>query len=155
MTNPPSPFRPATDDDAEGLAHLERAAFGGHAWSRAALDAKIRDSRRSTERSGVLVRVAVDLRAYAAFQWVLDEAELLRVAVHTDARRHGLARDLLDDAFQRLRERGIASCHLEVRSDNGAAIGLYRRLGFEVAGMRRAYYRDGCDAALFRLVLAH
>ena len=38
---------------------------------------------------------------------------------------------------------------LEVRVSNAAAIGLYRSLGFESLGTRRAYYQDGEDALLF------
>ncbi len=43
-----------------------------------------------------------------------------------------------------------SDCHLEVRADNLAAQALYQRLGFELAGLRRRYYRDDCDAWLYR-----
>ncbi len=41
--------------------------------------------------------------------------------------------------------------HLEVRTDNTAAIGLYRSLGFVNVGLRRRYYRvSGADAYTMR-----
>jgi len=42
-------------------------------------------------------------------------------------------------------------CHLEVRAGNRPARELYERLGFVVAGRRRAYYGDGEDAVRYLL----
>ena len=52
------------------------------------------------------------------------------LAVHPDARRHGVAAGLLDAAEAALRERGIRKLTLRVLSTNRAAIGLYERHGF-------------------------
>ncbi len=44
-------------------------------------------------------------------------------------------------------ERRMTALTLEVRADNTAAQGLYRRFGLAPAGVRRAYYQpDGEDA---------
>ncbi len=40
--------------------------------------------------------------------------------------------------------------NLEVSSKNPAAIRLYQKLGFVQVGQRKAYYKDGSDAYLFR-----
>lgn len=47
----------------------------------------------------------------------------------------------------------IAELHsvgLEVRSRNERAVALYRKLGFSEIGRRKAYYKDGDDALVFR-----
>jgi ribosomal-protein-alanine N-acetyltransferase len=85
---------------------------------------------------------------YASFRRGFGEAELLRLAVAPGERRRGIARALAAAGFGRLREEGFETCHLEVRMDNMGAIALYEALGFERAGLRRGYYRDGTDALL-------
>ncbi len=46
------------------------------------------------------------------------------------------------------REAGALRATLEVASDNAAALGLYGRMGFRTAGIRRGYYRNGSDALI-------
>jgi [ribosomal protein S18]-alanine N-acetyltransferase len=87
---------------------------------------------------------------YACFRLGAGEAELLRVAVAPASRGRGIARQLIAAGFEHLRAAGVASCFLEVRPANASALALYRALGFEPSGRRRAYYRDGSDALILR-----
>ena len=64
------------------------------------------------------------VRGGKVFYWIAN------VAVHPDYRRRGIARQLTQKALTHLRERGIHSAWLQVRSDNPAAYNLYRSLGF-------------------------
>lgn len=77
------------------------------------------------------------------------EAELLRLAVDPARRGEGLARALLAAAEAELGPLGIRDLHLEVRVSNAAARGLYEACGWAPSGLRKAYYRDGEDAALY------
>jgi ribosomal-protein-alanine N-acetyltransferase len=43
---------------------------------------------------------------------------------------------------------GARQATLEVAAANGAARGLYAATGFQEAGIRRAYYRNGDDALI-------
>jgi ribosomal-protein-alanine N-acetyltransferase len=81
-----------------------------------------------------------ELRGFALFNQVLDEATLLDIAVDPRWRRRGLARLLLEYALPRLSARGAGRCLLEVREGNQPAIALYRSLGFVDDGRRRDYY---------------
>jgi ribosomal protein S18 acetylase RimI-like enzyme len=60
---------------------------------------------------------------------------------------------LVEAGVERLRSSSIASCFLEVRPDNRAALELYCTLGFALTGRRRGYYRDGSDALVYSLQL--
>ncbi len=83
-----------------------------------------------------------------------DEAELLTIAVHPDARRQGTGRKLLSDLIDRIAARGATALFLEVSAENDSAIALYRAAGFAEAGRREAYYSDGrrrIDALVLRL----
>lgn len=77
---------------------------------------------------------------FALTRGVLDEAELLLLAVKPDARRKGVGAALLRSVVGDCALRGINSLHLEVRDGNDA-IKLYRNSGFTVIGERRDYYR--------------
>ncbi len=82
-----------------------------------------------------------------------EEAELLRIAVEPAARQRGLGLRLLRGCEAELGALGIKALHLEVRHSNAAAQALYEAAGWRPAGMRRAYYRDGEDAALYTKAL--
>ncbi len=73
---------------------------------------------------------------------VLDEAEVLTLAVDPTARRLGIGRDLLGEFMTLARIRGSATAFLEVAADNHAAIALYHAEGFVESGRRRGYYRQ-------------
>lgn len=146
--SPSMPPRALRAADLDTLAELETHGFDVP-WSREALTAEL---AKATTRSWCF-EDDDGLAAYALFQVVADEAELLRIAVDPEQRRRGLGRRLLDHALEELAAEGVSTCHLEVRADNTAAHGLYRRLGFEITGRRRVYYRDGCDALLFGMAI--
>ena len=80
----------------------------------------------------------------------IQEAELLRLAVDPNLRRGGHGRALLRHSEARLAAMGIQTLLLEVRVSNAPARRLYEAEGWGRQGLRRAYYRDGEDAALYR-----
>lgn len=71
---------------------------------------------------------------------VLDEEELLLIAVTPGARRRGVGSALIAALVAAARARGTARVFLEMRRGN-PAIHLYRKFGFEPIGERRNYYR--------------
>ena len=142
---------PMTPAQLPQAAALERACFS-HPWTEQALAEDL-----DNELLTLLAAVGEDgtLLGYGEVRTVLDEGTLERIAVAPQFRRHGAAeallRRFLDDG------RGeLAFLTLEVRAGNAPAIGLYEKLGFEVVGRRRNYYREeGEDALLMTVVLRH
>jgi [ribosomal protein S18]-alanine N-acetyltransferase len=88
------------------------------------------------------------IAGYLCLKLVLDEAEILDVAVDLSLRGRGIGRILVESALNLCRERQAALLGLEVRVGNQAATALYRRLGFRESGVRKRYYEDGEDAML-------
>lgn len=85
---------------------------------------------------------------------VVDEAELLTLAVAPDARRQGIARDLAAEFAATSRARGAVHAFLEVAADNAPAQALYHAAGWRESGRRRRYYGPDLDAIAMTLDLA-
>ncbi len=86
---------------------------------------------------------------------VLDEAEILTLAVRPEARGAGLGGRLLGRGVALAAQGGAARLFLEVAESNTAARALYDRAGFKPIGRRRGYYDGGrTDALVLGLDLA-
>lgn len=142
---------PGTDFDA--LAALHASAFsatGERPWDAGAL-------RALATGPGAILEAGAD--GFALLRLIADEAEVLTLAVKSEARRRGVGRGLMVAALARATALGARRVFLEVAEDNGAARALYGRLGFADAGRRPGYYgrADGtrADALLLVLNLPH
>ena len=85
---------------------------------------------------------------FIASRKVLDEAEVLTIAVASEHRRKGVAAALLEDHLFHLAMERVRHLFLEVDEGNVAARSLYARFGFVEKGRREGYYRkaDGLRA---------
>ena len=95
--------------------------------------------------------VAMDgdtVAGYVGSQTVLDETDMMNVAVHPNYRRQGIAEALVETLVNALREKGSRCLTLEVRQSNDPAIALYEKLGFSQVGLRKNYYRNPRENAL-------
>ncbi|MBU0676355.1 MAG: ribosomal protein S18-alanine N-acetyltransferase [Proteobacteria bacterium] len=79
---------------------------------------------------------------------IVDEAEILKLAVHQEYRRRGLATALLSHAITRFTDDQVCRWYLEVRAENTVARLLYEKFDFHVTHVRRSYYTDPEDDAL-------
>ena len=85
---------------------------------------------------------------YVGSQTVIDETDMMNIAVHPDYRNRGVATELIMELTQQLKKRGSRGLMLEVRESNSAAISLYEKHGFVQVGCRRNYYRNPRENAL-------
>jgi len=84
--------------------------------------------------------------AYAITQEVIDEGELLRIAVWKRHLRQGFGSRLLQALL--LKAAAVQTWNLEVRESNLAARALYKQAGFQTIGTRRGYYYNPTEDAL-------
>ncbi|MCC5881236.1 MAG: GNAT family N-acetyltransferase [Halomonas sp.] len=134
-------IRQLSPADLQQLQELERQQ--PWPWSSGQLSATLEDADSSVfgaELEGTLVGHAVVVR-------LPFEAELQAMLVTTAMRRRGLALRLLEAVIDQSRRWDSERLLLEVRAGNVAAIGLYRRAGFDEDGRRPGYYPPLHDTA--------
>lgn len=85
---------------------------------------------------------------------VLDEEELLLIAVVPEARRRGVGAALVEQLFATARQRGTTRIFLEMRRGN-PAIHLYQKFGFTPIGERRNYYRMANGERIDAITFGH
>ena len=91
---------------------------------------------------------AIDRRVvgYALAFHSETRAEIHSIAVAPADRGRGIAVLLLKRIIASLRRRGFGIISLNVRLENKAAVGLYRKLGFQRVRRVNNYYEDGAPA---------
>jgi ribosomal-protein-alanine N-acetyltransferase len=79
---------------------------------------------------------------------MVDEAHITTIALHPRYRGRGLGELMLSSLIQIAYNISARSMTLEVRVTNAVAQNLYRKYGFQEAGVRRRYYSDNNEDAL-------
>lgn len=139
-------------EDADRCSELERLLFpGDDPWSADAFRSELASPHNhyfaARDDDGVLVGYAGLARLGTAVQ---PESEVHTIGVDPTVRRRGVGRALLAELLA-VADRWGGPVFLEVRTDNDAAIALYRDEGFEIVGTRKRYYQpSGADAYTMR-----
>ncbi len=123
-------------EDVLRIAHLEQENFS-EPWSEKQL-------MELLDRPEYCYLVAVEggvILGYAGMVQVGDEGQITNIATARNARRRGVAKCLLTQLLASADDRGIRAFSLEVRDSNVPAISLYEKLGFQLAGVRKNFYR--------------
>lgn len=128
-------IRPLLDGDLDSVIEVETASFV-EPWSRALFAEEIAQPTRryitATDAGSVL--------GYGGIMLVGEDAHVVTLAVEPEHREKGLASRLLMALIDIARANGARHLTLEVRESNKAALELYRKFGFEPAGIRKGYY---------------
>lgn len=133
-----------TPADLEAVADLTRRAdpFG---WT-------LRNFSDAHASGNTLTVLTVDgvTTGIAAVMHVLDESELLEIAVQPAMQGRGYGKALLAQAIALARRNGAVRMFLEVRESNARARKMYTSFGFEETGRRKNYYptEDGREDAI-------
>ena len=126
-----------TKEHTAQIAELEKLCFSDP-WSEKSIETEL-----TCRLSLWLVALEGEqVVGYVGSQTVIDESDMMNVAVHPDFRRRGIAQALVSALEDALRQRGSRALTLEVRDSNVAAITLYEKMGFRQVGLRKNYYRN-------------
>ncbi|MDH0563887.1 ribosomal protein S18-alanine N-acetyltransferase [Acinetobacter courvalinii] len=120
------------DSDLESVAAIE-GLVQTHPWNKQ----QFQESLASYQCT--VYEQANQVVGFCILQPVLDEANLLLMAIHPSQQGKGLGYKLLDQSIQQLKNNPI-QIFLEVRESNTAAIRLYEKTGFHQIDVRKNYY---------------
>ena len=128
------------ESHVSAVAELERQNFS-EPWPEIAVRSELTNKL-------ALWLVAVEdgvVAGYVGSQTVLQEADMMNIAVADTHRRRGIARMLVEELIRQLDAYQLT---LEVRASNAPAIALYEKLGFTQVGLRKNYYHKPKEDAL-------
>lgn len=130
----------------EALARLHAAAFTiPRPWTAPEFEALL-------EQAGVFVHCEGEA-GFILGRVVVNEVELLTLAVDPDARRHGHGRRLVERFEATAAARAATRALLEVAEDNTAAQALYTAMGYRVTARRPRYYTQPDGAPVTALIM--
>ena len=124
------------------IAEIESLSLK-EAWSESALELFVKDGAFAV----VLVCDGRTL-SYCTVMQAPFEAQIINVATHPSCRGRGYARAVIERVIEESNRRGADSISLEVRESNVPAIELYKKLGFDVCGVRKGFYKNPSESAL-------
>ena len=110
----------------------------------------LKDELTSDTSQFICAKYENKIVGFAGIKIILDEADLMNIAVKKDYRRQGIATLLLNHILTICQEKGIKTIHLEVNEENFSAISLYQKFGFKECGRRKQYYDNKYDAILMK-----
>ena len=77
---------------------------------------------------------------------ISKKGHVISVAVLPEHRRKGIGTALMKEAMAGMSVYKAKECYLEVRVSNTPAVGLYKKVGFEISRAVHGYYANGEDA---------
>lgn len=119
------------------LANLEKECFGRDAWSISAL----RGEFGNDFSHFFAKRVDGVIAGYVCIRIMCEESQICNICVAPKFRRQGYACELLEAVKIFSTEQGCDRCELEVNVSNEPAVGLYKKCGYNVEGVRKNFYR--------------
>ena len=139
-------LKPPQAEQLYQVVHLDRLCFGGM-WTLAAYQREI-VSPNSNLLTLSVSPPEIQYRAepekivgFGSFWTILEEAHITILMIHPNWQHQGLGQlllwALLKDACGHKLERAT----LEVKASNQAALSLYQKFGFKIAGRRKGYYQ--------------
>lgn len=144
-------IRRMTVEDVDGVHAIEAATFA-MPWSRQSFYEEM--TRNACARYLVAVLPTGEIIGFAGVWVVMDEGHITNIAIRREYRGQGIGQALTGALMQYAANLGVVYMTLEVRRSNAVAQHVYLSHGFIQVGVRKKYYEDNGEDALF-LVCDH
>lgn len=133
-----------TSHDIKEVMEIEHLSFTTP-WSE---ESFINEVEKNISARYIVAKIDGVVVGYGGMWIILDEGHITNIAVHPDYRGMGIG-DMLTASLIRIAKiQELAAVTLEVRRTNIIAQNLYRKHGFEPAGVRPRYYADNNEDAI-------
>ena len=125
------------------LSALDKKCVGSDGWSAESFKSEV------IKEYGIVLCFLENTHVVALLSGYFAEGEgdITSIAVESDFRRKGLARQLIEE-FEKILPYDTENIFLEVRESNISAINLYRKCGFERLSVRKNFYINPCENAI-------
>ncbi|MDQ2908550.1 MAG: ribosomal protein S18-alanine N-acetyltransferase [Candidatus Eremiobacteraeota bacterium] len=141
-------IEPMTAADIRAVMQIEAVSFAT-SWPASALAGELSDNKLAHyfvgRTSGGPSREIV---AYGGIWVILEDSHVTTIAVHPALRGRHYGEEVLVRLLREAIERGASWITLEARESNVIAQNLYRKYGFTIVSVRRAYYSDNGENAV-------
>lgn len=139
-------LRRMEEKDLPSVIEIENLSYP-NPWRPSAFEGEI--ANRPVSNPYVIVYRPLDrVIGYIIYWRIKREIQISNIAVHPDFRQRGIGERSLRQILNEAARKSVRFAFLEVRPSNSVARALYEKLGFEVLGIRRGYYRNPPEDAL-------
>ncbi|WP_142415896.1 ribosomal protein S18-alanine N-acetyltransferase [Bartonella massiliensis] len=129
---------PLQVSDSVSLHKIHQHCFTP-AWEKQAFDTFLTDHSIFGYKVFLIER-SDQILGFCLCRLILDEAEIITIAVHPHHHQQGMGTLLIDRTLRHLRDKRATKLFLEVESTNLSALNLYQRFEFQKISERLAYY---------------
>ena len=140
-------IRSMTQSDIPQIARIEKMVFPSP-WSEAAFRSELNDNAMAVYLILADEAKPEEVLAYGGLWKIFDEGHITNIAVRPQDQGKKLGKLILHAMVQWAWANDLSHVTLEVRINNDRAISLYKKAGFQDAGIRPGYYDDGAEDAM-------
>ncbi|KZE84331.1 ribosomal-protein-alanine acetyltransferase [Paenibacillus elgii] len=137
-------FRPMHTDDIPVICEIEQESFATP-WTAGAFYNELTSNNFAKY---LVLEYEGEIAGYGGMWLIMEEAHVTNIAIREKYRGRKLGERLLVEMQQTAVFYGALRMTLEVRPSNLIAQGLYEKMGFRSAGIRRGYYTDNKEDAI-------
>lgn len=141
-------IREASIEDIDFIYEVEKSSFQTP-WSKESFENELNNNKFAYY---YVLEIENKIAGYAGMWIILDEAHVTNIAIAPYARGKKLGESLLCHLMEKAKLFGVDKMTLEVRASNYIAQGLYNKLNFKKAGIRKNYYADTFEDAVIMWV---
>ncbi len=107
----------------------------------------LKDDFENENSKYIVAKIDDEIVGFAGIKIIIDEADIMNIAVRTNKRKLGIGSVLLEKLIELAMDSNCTSITLEVNENNLPAIHLYEKFNFQKIGLRKKYYNN-TDAAI-------